>query len=252
MISVLVSPADAELANHLQRRRARVITWPAVEPTEAEDLSSLNQAIEDLFGYDWLVLKNERAAEYFLQQFELLHQPEELDELRVLTIGEHTTERLIDKHIHVDVALDRFSFDTTFTAIESYLGSREAIAGLNFLVPCANITSDVFAAQIADAGARVDSVTAYRTTPDRIRLGQINALLIGGGINCVAFTTTSALEQFTQLFDSDNLPCLLNGIPAACLDDDTTAAAKAFGLSVITSKEPSIAKFAALILGVSA
>lgn len=252
MTSVLISPADADLAHHLQRRGARAITWPEVMVTEPDDAFSLAQALEDLFGYDWLILKNERAAEYFLQRFTCVHQPNMMDELRVVTIGDHTAERLIAHQIHVDVTLERFQFRATFTAIESYLGGQEAIAHLNFLVPSANITGEIFEAQLDNAGARVDSVATYRTTPDRNKLGQISALLVGGGISCVAFTTTAALEQLAQLLDSDDLPLLLSGIQAACLDAETAALANMFGLTAITATEPSPAAFAALITDISA
>jgi uroporphyrinogen III methyltransferase/synthase len=252
MTSVLISPADADLAHHLQRLGARAITWPEVMVTEAENSLSLNQALDDLYGYDWLILKNERAARHFLQRLAPLHDADALDELRVLTIGEATAERLTDKHIHADVVLERFQFGKTFTSLESYLGGQEGIAGLNFLVPSANITGEIFEEQLDNAGARVDSVTAYRTTTDRNKLAQISALLIGGGINCVAFTTTGAMEQLAQLLDSDDLPRLLSGIQAACLDAETAALANTFGLTAITASETSPAVFAALITGISA
>src|SRR5262249_18585313 len=233
MTSILVSPADAqgELASRLELLGVPVIAWPATNLGAPRDCADLNQAIEELLGYDWLILKNERAAEYFLRSFQPLRQPAAMDELRVLTVGEHTAEQLIESHIHVDVSLGRFSSTRVFSEIEAYAGVPESISGLNFLAPAANITPDSFAAQLADAGARIDSVTAYRTTLDHQKLTRIRALLLGGGIGCVAFTGPSSIDELTQLFDTDDLPSLLHEVETACFYQTTAAAAGAFGLA---------------------
>jgi len=232
MTSVLISPTDSdrELALGLERLGIRVIAWPETKLSEPEDSSGLDQAIQDLFGYDWLILKNERAAEYFLRRFQLLNQPAAMDDLRLLTIGESATDRLVAAQVHVDISLDRFSVGKVFAAIEAYLGSSTTISGLNFLVPNANISREAFEEELEHAGARVDSVTAYRTTPDRNKLTQIYALLIGGGIGCVTFTRPSGVGEFGQLFDSDDLSRLLRGAETACLNEHTADTASAFGL----------------------
>jgi len=232
MTSVLISPTDSEreLALGLERQGIRVITWPETKLSEPEDSLGLDQAIQDLFGYDWLILKNERAAEYFLRRFQLLNQPAATDDLRLLTIGESATDKLVEAQVHVDVSVDRFSAGKVFAAIESYLGNSTTISGLNFLVPNANISREAFEEQLENAGARIDSVTTYQTTPDRHKLTQIYALLIGGGIGCITFTRASGVEEFAQLFDSNDLSRLLRGVETACLNEHTADAASAFGL----------------------
>ena len=60
MTSVLLSPSetDRELAVSLENSGARVWTWPSVVIHEPNDDSSLSEVIDNLFGYDWLILKN--------------------------------------------------------------------------------------------------------------------------------------------------------------------------------------------------
>jgi len=249
MTSVLVSPGDQDLAAQLERLGARVITWPQLNLSEAGDASMLDQAIADLFGYDWLILKNDRAAEYFLRRFRLDNAADSLEQLRVLAIGEATTEKLIDSQIHVDVSLDRVSFRNLFAAIESYLGGRESISGLNFLVPSAGTTREDFERQLDEAGARVDAVITYRTTAEKQKLSQIKALLFGGGITCIAFTSPAALEEFAQLFDTDDLACLLDETSAACIDSITRNAATEFALIPMSiPAETSVEEFAHLLI----
>lgn len=249
MTSVLVSPADPNLAVYLEQSGARVITWPQLKISEADDPSTLHQAITDLFGYDWLVLKNERAAEYFLRSFRPLNSSDTIDQLRVLAVGEAAVEQLIESQIHVDVALDRSSLKSVFPAIEAYVGGRESIAGLNFLIPSAGTARESFQSQLEEAGARVDAVVAYRTTVEKQKLSQLKALLVGGGIYCVAFTSTSRVEEFAQLFDTDDLSQFLIETKVACIDSKTGDTATRFALTpTMVADEPSLASFASLIV----
>src|SRR5947209_11368411 len=87
MTTVLASSSAPELIAELEAGNARVSTWPTPAVSEPDDPAPLNNAIEDLFGYDWLLLKNETAARSFLRRFLEGHHAEELDDLRILTIG---------------------------------------------------------------------------------------------------------------------------------------------------------------------
>ena len=108
---LLLSPsvADRQLATSLERSGARVWAWPELAINHPDNDASLSEAINNLFGYDWLILKNAHAADYFLRRFLTEHQPEELEGLRVLTIGPEAAERASELRVHVDIALNRFS-----------------------------------------------------------------------------------------------------------------------------------------------
>lgn len=232
MTSILLAPADlgSPLANDLARLGARVITWPELGIDAPETYFALDEAIENLFGYDWLVLKNERAAASFLLRFQSNHEPNELDDLKTLAIGEATSETLARSQIHVDVAINRFRSGSTFAALGSYAGDCR---GLSFLVPSAGLNYELFEQQLAEAGARVDNVPTYRTTPDNQRLAKLMALLVGGGIDCVIFTNSAALNELSRLVDTDDLPRALGGGTVVCADLETARTAQEFSLSEI-------------------
>jgi len=233
MISVLLSPsvADRELAISLEGSGARVWAWPELAIDDRANDASLSEAINSLFGYDWLILKNALAADYFLRRFLTEHQPEELEELRLLTIGPEAAERASELRVHVDIALDRFSNARLFSEIDAYCDNRESLTRLNFLVPSASISREQFEQQLEDAGARVDSVSTYRTCADGAKLTELRTLLIGGAIDCLTFTNPSTISEFAALFDTDDLGRLLAGITIVCRDEATNAAANAFGLT---------------------
>lgn len=249
MISVLVPPDSSNhtLAVQLENSAARVLTLPGLEVNVPLVDSPLRDAIENIFGYDWLIFKNARAVEHFMRGFLEARPLAELDDLRVLAIGSDSTETTAGFHVHVDITLERFASDRVFDEIQSYV-AENGIPHLNILVPSANLRREFFEDQLADAGARVDSVAAYRTCPNPDQLAKLTALLAGGGIDCVTFTSPSAIDQFACLFDTDDLPRLLNGVVVLCAEQTTAGAAKEFGLTqTLMPPEPSPQHLADLI-----
>ena len=217
------------MPDELERLGFRLVTWPELKVDAPDNYFGLDEAIDNLFGYDWLVLKNERAADFFLSRFQNKHEPAALDDLKTIAIGEATGEILVRSQIHVDVAIDRFPSKNIFAAIERYAG---ILSGLTFLLPSADLQTELFEQQLTEAGARIDNLLAYQTTSDNQRLGHLLALLVGGGIDVVVFANFAALDEFARLIDTDNLPGILAGVTVVCGDSESAQAAHEYGLPV--------------------
>ena len=230
--TVLVAPSeDQELVAELTRHGARVITWPKVEIIDPESFADLDEAIQNLFGYDWLIFANTNAARFFLRRFQHMgHEISELDAVRVCALDDATRQQLEESHVHVDLVPERPATDGVLAALETYTGGRGSLRGLNFLLPRANISRDYLRPAIEDAGARVDSVAAYRTAGHNSELVQLAVLLEGGGIDCLVFITPASVRDFAQLFDTNDLPRLLKEVAVACINQATTQAAAEFGV----------------------
>src|SRR5689334_14939036 len=186
-ITVVITRARAQasgFAGELERLGARAVICPTIEIVEPESYAELDQAIENLYGYDWLIFTSVNGVNYFLRRLEALgHEVSELDELRVLAIGEATSVRLRDAFIHVDVVPEQFKAEGALRALEEYVGGREGLHRLNFLLPRAAVARDTLPDALEDAGARVDTVTAYRTVrPNTTERGRVEALLAGGAV----------------------------------------------------------------------
>jgi uroporphyrinogen III methyltransferase/synthase len=226
---LIASSVPLELSAELERYGARVLTWPKPAIRAPDNFAAIDDAIESLFGYDWLVFSNVNAVNFFLRRFQLEHEISELDALRVCAVGQETVRILEESRVHIDVIPDRFFTQSIVEAIDAYVGGREALRGLNFLIPSATASCSL-QESLEDAGARADSVITYRTcsTNDPQR---INALITGGGIDCIAFTNASEVRALGELFDTNELGRVLVGLAVACLDHDTAEGAAALGLS---------------------
>ncbi|HMG72098.1 MAG TPA: uroporphyrinogen-III synthase [Pyrinomonadaceae bacterium] len=231
--TVLVSPHETrgKLAAQLTRHGARMLSWPILDVSEPEHSQALDEAIENLFGYDWIIFNNANAVNFFLLRFRTLrHEISELDSLRVCGVGEETVHRLEEAQVHIDVTPDRLSTRATVEAIEAYVGGRDRIRGLNVLVPGGSIARDCLQEALEDTGGRADLVASYRTSAANV-LARVGALVAGGGIDCVAFTTASEVREFAGVFDTNDLDLVLAGVAVACPDEITAKAANEFSLT---------------------
>lgn len=224
---------SAEFASALESMGARVISCPTIEIVEPESFAPLDEAIENLYGYDWLVFTSVNGVDFFLRRMETLgKEASDLDELRVCAIGEATAMRLREAQVHVDVVPEHFKAEGAFVAIENYVGGRAALNRLNFLIPRAAVARDYLPRTLEEAGARVDVVSAYRTVrPHTQERGRVEALLAGGAVDCITFTSSSTVTNFAQLFDTTDLSRLLRDVRVACIGDITAATAAEYNLS---------------------
>src|ERR1044072_8093369 len=163
-----------EFAAELEAYGARVVACPTIEIVPPTSYAQLDEAIENLFGYDWLVLTSVNAVEHFLARLEAAGKDvSELDGLRVCAIGEATAAKLFEAHVHVDVIPEKSRAEGVFEALEAYLGGREQFENLNFLLPRAAVARDFLPRSLEAARARCDVVEASRTVrrerPDRAR-----------------------------------------------------------------------------------
>lgn len=232
--TVVITRARAqadEFVAELEQFGARVIACPTIEIDEPESFERLDEAISHLYGYDWLVFTSVNGVDYFLRRFLANgHEASEIDDLRVCAIGAATAERLREAQLHVDVIPHEFKAEGVFEALSQFVGGQEGLIGLNFLIPRAAVARDFLPKALEAAGARVDVVPAYRTIlPDHLNRGRISAMLAGGA-DCIAFTSSSTVRNLAQLFDTQDLSVVLEGVAVACIGDVTTQTASEHGL----------------------
>ena len=242
----------AEFAAELEGYGARVVACPTIEIVPPATYAPLDEAVDNLFGYDWLVLTSANAVEHFLARLSALGKDvSELDGLRVCAIGEATAERLVAAHVHVDVVPEKSRAEGVFAALETYLGGREHFEGLNFLLPRAAVARDFLPRALEAAGARADVVEAYRTVrPETTDRARAEALLVGGGVDCVTFTSSSTVHNFAQLFDTRDLRPLLAGVSVACIGAVTAGTAAEYGLRAdVVPPESNARSLAAAVAG---
>lgn len=223
----------ADLTTLLESYGANVIICPTIEIREPDNYERLDEALDHLYGYDWLIFTSTNGVEFFLKR--LTHrgqQISDLDEIKVCAIGQRTADKLHDAHVHVDLVPSQSTAEGVFAALSEFTGGDEHLRGLNILLPRAAVGRDVLPEALQKAGARIDIVTTYQTVlPENIDRGKLAAMLAGSG-DCIAFTSPSTIKNLAKLFDTHDLGKTLPNIVVACIGSVTTEAATEYGLHV--------------------
>jgi uroporphyrinogen III methyltransferase / synthase len=235
-ITVVVTRAAsqaAELSKALESYGAKVFVCPTIEIREPDIYERLDEALDHLYGYDWLIFTSTNGVEFFLRRLTSRGlKVEDLDEIRVCAIGQRTAGKLHEAHVHVDVIPPHSTAEGVFAALAEFAGGVEHLRGLNILLPRAMIGRDYLPRELEQAGVRVDVVPTYQTVlPENFDRGRVSAMLAGSG-DCIAFTSPSTIKNLAQLFDTHDLGTTLPGVVIACIGPVTAAAAVEYGLRV--------------------
>jgi uroporphyrinogen-III synthase len=231
---------SGDFISALESYGATVLACPTIQITDPLSYDQLDEAIDHLYGYDWMIFTSANGVEYFLRRLEHANKTvADLDELRVCAIGEATADKLHDARVHIDLVPSESKAEGVFSALSEFVGGTEHLHGLNLLLPRAAVGRDFLPNALEKAGARLDVVTAYRTiVPEDLDRGRLSAMLAGTA-DCIAFTSPSTVKNLALLFDTHDLSKTLSGITVACIGSVTADAAKQFGLHVDIQPETS-------------
>lgn len=145
-----------ELIRPLEALGARAVVLPAIEIAPPEDPTPLDEALRRLDRYDWVVLTSVNGVEAVRQRMEALELPDALLSHRKLAvIGPATGAALAAAFRAPDVVPAEFVSE----AIAEALGD---VRGQRFLLARADIARRDLAQILAERGAIVDEVAAYR------------------------------------------------------------------------------------------
>jgi uroporphyrinogen III methyltransferase / synthase len=187
-----------ELTALLENYGANVIACPTIEIREPDSYERLDEALDHLYGYDWLIFTSTNGVEYFLNRLTTRTlKIEDLDDIRVCAIGQRTADKLHDAHVHVDLVPSQSTAEGVFAALGEFVGGEERLRGLNVLLPRAAVGRDHLPKSLEAAGARVDVVTTYQTVlPENFDRGKLSAMLTGIAVACIGSVTAAAAAEY--------------------------------------------------------
>lgn len=229
---LLVAPGS-NLLPQFESASFRTITWTRLQLSPPDDFAALDDAISNLYGYDWIIFINTDAVRCFVERLEQQsREVGDLDSLRVCAIGEATVVALERARVHVDVVAAQIDPPAIVEQLATYAGGIEHLDRMNFLVPQAAIGRDYLKDHIENTGARADVVTAYQTVArdDLTRLAGLQSMLITSSVDAVVFNEPHEVAELARVFDTNELSTLLGNTVVLAIGEATTTAARAFGI----------------------
>jgi uroporphyrinogen III methyltransferase/synthase len=209
---------------------AECIEFPTIKVVPPENWDALDQAIESLDGYQWLLFTSVNGVKYFLERLNVLGKDvRDLKGLRIGAIGPKTAETWHHLGIKPDLVPDEYRAEAVVECFK-----EQGIKGARILLPRAIRAREVLPQELRKLGAEVEVVPAYQTIMPDHDTGQIREMLEQGSIDMVTFTSSSTVTNFVEMFkdEGERFKVWMARAPVACIGPITAKTAKENGLSV--------------------
>lgn len=205
---------------------ATTIELPAIEIVPPTDTGQLDEAVQRLKDYGWIIFTSVHGVQSFLDRLAALSVlPSAVKSARVAAIGPVTAKALITAGIKPDYVPDEFLSEKIAIGLGDVCGQR-------ILLPRADIASKRLPDLLRRRGAAVDDVIAYRTViPQDLTSERVKAIF-QEGIDLVTFTSPSTVRNLAHILGKEELKKLLRNTEVACIGPVTVEATKELGIDV--------------------
>ncbi len=223
----------SDLIHQLTALGAECIQCPTIKVKPPEDWTPLDNAIDTIHQYDWIVFTSVNGVDYFFGRlFEQGRDVRALGHIKTAAIGPATAERLLARGLQCDILPKSYRAESVVDAF-----SEVATAGGRVLLPRAKEARSVLPEELTRMGMSVDDVTVYETWQAQESAAELVARLEAGTVDMVTFTSSSTVKNFLRLLPSDGTDRLMQDIAVASIGPITSQTARDLGLAVTTEAE---------------
>jgi uroporphyrinogen-III synthase len=219
------------LAERLQAKGATVLEVPAIDIVPPRDIGPLDEALESLDRYDWVVLTSANTVNAVLSRLTVLGLYPKLgsETRRVASVGPATTAALRSSFPEDRRVLEPKTDFRAAGLLDAF--SKERLKGRRMLVPASSEAREELASGLRGMGALVEVVAAYSTI-EPPGLGEAVALP-GAGLRPGPLRISFGPSRLSPARRGPRR------LPAAVIGPTTEAAARAAGLDVRGVASPS-------------
>ncbi|MBW2091614.1 MAG: uroporphyrinogen-III synthase, partial [Deltaproteobacteria bacterium] len=216
------------LSESLHAQGASVIECPTIRLVPPDDWIQVDQAIDNLAAFDWLVLTSPNGVEFLFKRLEALDRDARaLAPVRLAAIGPATAEKLKAYGLQADLVPEEYAAEGLVRSLTS-LG----ISGRKVLLARAARARAVLPEELEAAGAEVHEVTLYQTLPPEDLPPEALNALERNELDLITFTSSSTVTNFMELLGK-RAQKVITGVKAACIGPITARTAREAGLNVV-------------------
>jgi uroporphyrinogen III methyltransferase/synthase len=213
----------SSLTKRLGTLGALPIEVPTVE-IETLQTNALDEPIQNLSDYSWLVFTSANAVEcFFTALVEKGHDTRALGSVKIAAIGPATADSLKSRGITSDILPSTYSSEALAEMFSGF-----DLLNKKVLIPRSAAGGDPITNKLTAAGALVEDVPIYRpATPP----GTSETLTghLQDGIDIATFTSSSTVTNLINLLGGS---IQLRGVTIACIGPMTAETAESHGLNV--------------------
>lgn len=215
------------LSSLLRGCGAEVIEAPVIEIRPPDSFAALDEALQKILQYDWLILTSVNGVEALFSRLEPLGLSiDSLQHLKIAAIGPVTEERIQDHGLVVDLVPSRYVAEEVVHVL------RKQVKGERVLLVRAKVARDVIPEELRGAGAQVDVVEAYQTViPERAR-ERLLEVFADGAPDAITFTSSSTVKNFLSIVLGTDIPAKLSKTKLASIGPVTSETLREYALPV--------------------
>ena len=223
----------SEFIRHLTDLGAECLEFPTIEVKAPLDWAPLDQALNTLDEYEWIIFTSVNGVDFFFRRlFELGRDVRALHHLKTAAIGPATADRLLAHGLRSDIVPESYRAESIISAFTDL-----DIQGLRILLPRAEEARSILPEELRKMGGLVNEVTAYRTLAVNQNRADLIAKLEQGAIDMLTFTSSSTAKNFKALLPEDRFAELTRGVTVASIGPITTDTARQLGFDVHLTAE---------------
>lgn len=211
------------LSDRLRALGADVLEYPCIETVPITPCREMEQALEDLVSYGWLVFTSPAGVEAFWDCLRNLGKDARyLGGVQLAAIGPGTARALASHGLSADLV------PAVYDA--AHLGAElAATADGRVLILRAEIGSPDLTEALETGNIAYDDIPVYRTIYKNSQSPLLRGMLETGELEYVTFTSASTVKGFVSSLGEG---ADLSGITGLCIGEQTAAEARTHGIAV--------------------
>jgi uroporphyrinogen-III synthase len=222
--------SDGPLSSQLKSLGLKVLLWPAIEVTRS-DTSDLNEALERISDFDWIVFASRHAVMPVLAQL-----PARPASLKVAAVGKATAQVLRQRGWNVDLVPDDSNAGALVSSFESI--TKE---GMRILYPASSRALPMIAKGLAQLGAEVTQVEAYRTDASAaLNVADCRARIDRNEIGAVTFASPSAVIELERALGREHFEKLFSSAAAVAIGPTTARVLTELGRTPVLAESATL------------
>ncbi len=189
---------SVEMVSELGRLGATAMLQPAIEISSPEDWAAVDQQIQNVSNFDWLVFSSANGVTYFLDR--LLESGIDLRALggcKLAAIGPATTRALAEYHLHADLEPEEYRAEALAEAL------TQADQPGRCLLLRASRGREVLAEMLTSSGWEVEQTVVYQSTDCQVADADVLKALREGSLDWVTVTSSAIARSLVHLFGDD-------------------------------------------------
>lgn len=210
-VTVLVTrpehQADA-LKKPLEELGAEVRVQPAIEIVAPHDWRGVDDVIDRLADFDWLVFSSTNGVRFFLDRLRQLAADgnsclDSFTKLSIAVVGSGTAEELKKYNLRADLVPAEFRAEALADDLVEQISAANANHKRRFLLVRADRGRAILRERLRAAGAEVEEIAVYESrdaSPHDPQVKKIAAAMAAGQINWVTVTSSAIARSLVRLF----------------------------------------------------